>query len=272
MADGTMRISQVLSFNEPEAGPDAENGETTDGGASVNISISLDSDANTVNGVTKTTFAPGDSAYLKVMTNAVDPYRLAKSGGKTRKTATDVPLEIEDEEVTFLFTDTGEIDYPPSGGVTYSWIGNNPGVSPTFAGKEISLSREIEVGVLSCNYVTLFDRWLLESEEEGDIIVAVKVGDQVASVTVTFSNDAEEGENERSGIYDLVYYDYCDPDNVVPGIPVYMNNTLLGITDVNGRVAAGYLAQGEHYTLRHDETVDVFSSADDELSNDGVTI
>jgi hypothetical protein len=230
------------------------------------ISIALDDVAN--NGATG--FIIGTSAFLRVSRNPkTEPYTMFKSGGSLSCVGTNIPYSVTDEIVIFANTKEATLDHYPSG-FSYTWLGNNPGVSVSITGKVITLSTEA-VAVMKCSYTTYDDRWELIFDEEGQVVVVAVMDDASSYTTVTFGTAlTSEGEIPEPQYYELTVKDYCS-EEVVPAATVWLDDVEIGATDPNGIVPLGELVPGSEHTLKISKSG--YQDSDlDNLKNDTFTV
>ncbi len=241
-------------------------------GGAGELSLALDAAKNTaVYGQSKTTFAPGETAYLRVISPSETAYTTDTSMGTISAGATDVPYSYE-ENLSFLNSKTATLAYLPYNTVTHSWIGVSGG-TPTFSERVVSISTSA-VAILHCEYQMLGDRLKLVVTaadmglfESVDVIVVVTVGDSQASVTVPYS--ITEGSTEPIGI-DLEVSDFCS-DEIVAGVSVTLDGEVLGVTNENGKINLGELVPKTIHTLKMTKT-GYKDSDKDVLYNDSFTV
>jgi hypothetical protein len=233
------------------------------------VRIELDSATNEG----KTSFDVGEKAYLLVY--YVSAYQSILSGGTLNTEATKIPVEIEDEYVTFAGTSEEYLSYLPVEGVTYSWVGNDAG-APSFSGRKVILPEE-SVAVLKCSYTTLGDRISILFDEEGQVVIVVTEGDSKANITVDFVG-ADEDEVEDGVVpiaYRLKVTDYCS-GSIISEATVTITTTGAAITgeilqggstDADGEVYLGMLIPGRRYDLQISSD-GYLDSELDQLNND----
>lgn len=250
---------------------------TTGEEAGSDLSLELDSARNQeVYGVSsKTTFAPGEVAYLKLLTTSNEPYTIECSYGSARRQASDIPYPIT-ENLTFANETEATLAHLPMGSVTWDWIGNNAG-EPLFTNREVIIV-EPDVAVLHCEYDTLGDRlrllvshlqMLVSGYDEISVVVFVSQGSNSASVTVTYKT--EEGGGGEPVPVDLEVADFCDQNTLLEGVLVYVDGVEKGQTNQNGRLYIGDYVPGSEHTLTMTKT-DYRDSDSDPLANDLFTV
>lgn len=248
-------------------------GDEEDIAAEDYIRIELDSDTNSG----ESSFDVGDKAYLLVF--YVVAYQSASSGGTLNTEATKIPVEVEDEYITFAATSEAYLSYLPSGSVTYSWVGNSAG-NPSFSGRKVILPAE-SVAVLKCSYTTLGDRLSIQLDEAGMAVVVVTEGTAKGSVTVSFADADTDGVDIETVVpiaYRIKVTDYCSGD-AISGVAVTITTTGVavtgeilqgGSTDTDGEVYLGMLVPGRKYDLQM--SCDGYLRSEiDQLNNDYFT-
>jgi len=249
---------------------EAEDGGTPD------LSIALDTAKNTeVYGESKTTFAPNEPAYLKVLTSSSAAYSLYISAtGFISRSGTDIPYDIS-EDLIFAMAASANLSYTPrQSSMDWDWLGKDPGYTPLFNNKVVSVPEEI-VAVLRCDYQTLGDRWKLvipastlslEGVDSLSVAVVVVQGDNSSYCTVTYSTDG----GSTPVAVDLEVSDFCS-EEVIEGVQVYLDGVSKGTTNSNGRLYLGMLVPGTTYNLKMTKSGYVDSDSD-VLYNDSFTI
>lgn len=248
--------------------------ETEDSSAP-DLSIALDTAKNTeVYGESKTTFAPGEAAYLKVLASSDESYALHISAtGVISRSGSDIPYSIS-EDLNFAMASTVTLSHKPRvGSMNWDWLGKDPGYSPLFDGKQVSVPDDV-VAVLRCDYQTFGDRWKLsipastlslEGVDSMTVLVVAVQGNSQASCTVTY----ESAETSPIPI-DLKVSDFCS-EEVVEEVRVYLDGESKGTTNSNGRIYLGMLVPGTAYSLLM--TKDGYVDSDlDILYNDSFTV
>jgi hypothetical protein len=260
--------STRIDFADPPGVDDDGRTLTTDG-APLYISVALDEEANTVDGIVKTRFAPNDAAYVAVYTNALDPYVFGTTGGHVTPGGFKFPQEIT-EEIVFAFAADAQLARLPAAPVDWEWVGKNPGYVPRFSGRDINLAGDV-LGVLRCTYTVYFDSYAVEFDKTGQVIAAAHVPDTDARawLAIEFTDEAG-GDPARSATYQLIVKDDCT-DDVVPGADVWLDGAHIGKTSADGKVGLGFLKGGSTHALKITKT-GYFASDNDNLKNDEFTI
>jgi len=257
---GTVNTNVTVTFSAPA-------GVSTAGA----LSLSLDSEYNIkIYGQTKSTFAPGQTAYLRLL-HGGNIYTMESSIGTIDKVASNV-FYTTTENITFANTNTASLSNNPIEKVTWNWIGKDGG-QPQFDGKTITMNEAI-TGVLHCEYQVAGDRLALNvtipdmgTEIEIPALVVVTQSGNTVFQTVTFTFLAGDVGPVDTNIR---VSSYCD-DSLVIGAKVYVNNELMGETNSQGICYVGKLMPGvEHKLLvtKHDFT----PSNLDVLANDRFVI
>ena len=248
---------------------------SSDGGAFGSLSLELDADYNaSVYGQTKSSFAPGETAYLR-LTPGGGVYTMASSAGNVGRAASNVPYPVEDD-LTFANEKSASLSADPLTAVDWEWLGKSGG-TPLFDGRNVFVSAPV-TAVLHCEYTAKGDRLRLTvtsadmaGRDELPVVVSVVQGGETVSATVAFSVSDEDGGGDTDPVpVDIEVKSYCD-DSVIAGATVYINGVSVGTTNANGMVYAGYLTPGVEYSLRATHP-DFISSDTDVLSNDRFVI
>ena len=236
--------------------------------AEIQRAISLDFDTDKNAG--KTTFNPGDIAYLRLFLQSSDPYTAEVNMGEAKTSATNIHFSIDDEEVRFANIEFGYLRYRPCNDVSYRWIGKDAG-TPLFNGKKITLTQSF-VAILNCDYKTEGDRLAVNSDKVGSVLVVVIQGEEQASLVVPFVDEDGDGDGEEPTPvpYELEVKDYCT-DAVLAGVTVYFDGVDIGQTDVNGVIVLGALVPGDFHELKMAKA-GYMNSEDDRLNNDSFTV
>jgi len=249
---------QIINFSDQDSADGSGYGGS--------ITVELDDDQNLdENGNAKSSFLPdgSDQAALRVLDLEDSVYAFKSSGGGLQQLATNVPYEFE-EQLIFPETKEAYLRHIPNGAIEWEWIGNDPGVSPVFDGRTVTLSEGV-VGILKCTYTSLGVRLGLRSGSAIDILVVVTQEDNKGYCSVTFE-DAEDGETV---IYDIKVLDYCT-DEPVENATVTLNGEIKGVTSPAGILRLGELVKGEH-SLKIEKTG--YQSSDvDKLNNSKVNL
>jgi len=237
------------------------------------LSLSLDGEYNTkIYGQNRTTFAPGESAYLRLVSSMAESVQKHTSAGSLSVHSSNVP-SAQSEEITFAMSDTGQLRQKPEGGVAYSWQGNNGG-TPVFDGRQIKLPEPV-VAVLKCDYSVKGSRLRLNVSDANmsgmtnlSVVVVAVAGEQKASVTVRYSKDDVVSTDPIA--MDLQVSDFCSGDSV-GDVRVYLNGENIGVTNEAGIIHLGELLPGSTHQLRM--TRDGYIDSDnDVLHNDSFTV
>lgn len=241
--------------------------EFDDGMEKGQLSLSLDEKMNlAVYGEKKSSFLPGEAAYLRLVTTIpVDdytdkdgeqqegyPYYLHTSAGTISTIAQNIIYE-EEEIITFSMQDNANLSHKPNKILSWKWLGKDRG-TPKFSGSSVLLN-EKSVGVLKCVYNVAGYRCKLvarsrdfgsDIEEETELpvqVVAVQ-RDQIASLTVSYSGSAEEPVD-----VEILVTDFCSGDEV-DLVEVYVDGEYIGKTNARGRVYVGKMVPNSQHTLR----------------------
>ena len=258
----------TIQFSAPSGGGDPNDPGGVSGLA---LSLELDSDYNaSVYGQSKSSFAPGETAYLR-LTPGGGAYTMACSAGTVGRAASNVPYTVEDD-LTFANEKSASLSADPLNTVAWEWLGRSGG-TPLFNGRSVSVASPV-TAVLHCEYTASGDRLRLTvtsadmgGRDELPVVVSVVRDGETASVTVTFSTNIDEDGGDTDPVpVDIEVKSYCD-DSVIAGATVYINGVSVGTTNANGMVYAGILTPGVEYALRVTHP-DFISSDTDVLSND----
>lgn len=256
----TVNASAALFFQDPSDTPGAD------------IALDLDEEKNRqVYGQSKTTFAPGETAYLRLISSSDAAYTLLSSAGSLSRAASRVPY-AEEENLFFSQEKTARLRHLPRGGVSWQWLGHSAG-TPLFAGRSVSINSPA-VAVLNCQYETLGDRFRLrvsaaqmEGHSDFEVNAVAVQGDQSASCRVRFS--VEEGGGEPQPV-DLQVRDFCSGEDVEE-VEVFLDGAFIGKTSASGRIYLGMLIPGSVHQLKMVRAGYVDSDLD-VLHNDSFTV
>lgn len=198
--------------------PDANSDKDT--GAS--IELSLDEDGNTespahfeidketgkdvwIDAKVKTTFAFGDTAYLKLIrTDKTTPYEMAVSFGTIAYVGAGFSY-LQAETVEFANAKEADLGKEPFDGmVQWKWNGKVPNTTVSIVGKKITLGEVVKAGILECTYRVEGERWALKCPfpslpvltEQPIKVVAIQ-GKLNASTNVTFVSQEKKEEEQR---------------------------------------------------------------------------
>lgn len=248
---------------------------------SEDFSLSLDKEKNTeVYGEeNKSTFAPSESAYLKLIHSSEDEYQLFVSAGKVNKSASDVLYPMS-ENVIFAATRQGNLTYIPIQSVTWAWMGKSPG-NPLFSRRSIRIEipsgtpadEFIPVGVLQCEYNTNGDRLKLtvtSSDLVGfdtmDVLVVAIQGENKATTTISY----DTGLGGEPVPINLLVKDFCS-DEKVNDVDVYLDGVYVGETNGNGKIYLGMMVPNTIHQLKMTRSGYIDSDLD-VLHNDSFTV
>lgn len=223
----------------------------------------------------KIKFAPGETAYLKLLRSSDESYEIYTSAGVASRSARNLMYPMS-EDVVFPATKYGELDHAPNGGVDWVWMGKNAG-DPLFNGRNIRLNLRYEgavpVGILRCEYETKGDRLKLrvESDDMGDfdvmdVLVVVVQGENIEYTQVTY--DTEEGGDPIP--VNLLVKDFCSDDNV-DEVEVYLDGSYVGKTNMDGKIYLGELVPRSLHDLKMTKSGYIDSDLD-VLHNDSFTV
>lgn len=235
------------------------------------LSLSLDEDKNRETyGQSKSSFAPGEAAYLKLLPTMKN-YDLYSSTGTIKTSAKRIAYEIS-EDISFTMSKSAALQYFPSGSVSWEWIGNAP-ESPLFTGKTVTIGSPA-VAILRCTYNVLGDRLKLTVNQaemgdydEIDVTVVAVSGESQASATVSYG-----GEAGVPHPVDLEVSSFCREEEVVEGVEVFIDGESKGTTNSNGLIYIGDLVPGSVHQLKMINK-DGFKDSDrDPLYNDEFTV
>lgn len=252
-------------------------GPGSDGG----LFLALDKEKiRSVYGEDKSSFIPGEAAYLRLFSMPDTPYYLHSSAGSLSVVAREVPYPQE-ENIVFSWEAERDLSFVPDSSVDWKWMGRSAG-NPLFAGTKITLPEiEVEdgapeqkpVGVLNCKYTVMGDRLKLfvpasamSGFESIEVNVVAVQGQNVASLTVAYS----------TGLYgepvpvDLSVSDFCSNEHVWD-VMVFIDGEYMGKTNANGTIYLGMMAPGSIHQLKM--TREGYIDSDlDVLHNDSFTV
>lgn len=219
---------------------------------------------------TKSTFAPSEIAYLKLLPSSTQkPYTLGSSLGNLGLANSGIVYDYE-EDINFILENKGELSFIPYGSVSYRWIGNDGG-TPSFADGIINLPSDV-IGILRCTYTVLGDRLKLtnadfEDNTYGVLCLAIYSPDDITSMTVNFDRGVEPSEV----FLEVQVVDMCTGDPV-PNALVQVEGIDSGYTDDDGLILLNQkVVTGQEYDIR--VTADDYVSTDlDFIRNDSFTI
>jgi hypothetical protein len=252
-----------------------------------------------VKNVGKTSFAPGDIAYIRVYPGGFRPDRYITMGNST-SVGSGVD-EIDDECVTFVRSDSGSKQYY-SERCSFEWLGryrivdnrdskniykdsdsdskggsSSSGFSTEFVkvrfdGWDIYVS-EVVSGIMKLTYDALYDLWSLTCSEEATVLVEAellghpKFGDMYGSIIVDFT-----AETTIRDCF-ITVKDACT-GSIVAGASIGLGTpggVKSFVTDAAGRAHVGQLMTGASYPI--DVSAYGYQSSNaDRLANDSITI
>ncbi len=225
------------------------------------ISVELDDLANEGN----SDFAPGDTAFLRVHRWPQDIYAGFTNANSLSKVATGVVYQVTEETIVWTNEQEKTLDFRPSGGVDYSWVGADPGINISFSGKKIIASNIIKAAVMLATYKTVGDRWSVSANFEGRAVIVMIMGDVDSATQISFGGDAIEPVD-----YNLEVVDYCTGDILV-GATVWFDGVDIGQTNNLGIIFLGLLQPGSQHTLKIIKAGYLDSDVDN-IKNDSFTV
>ena len=252
-----LTASVEFEFADPEADLD------------ISLSLVLDSEENN----DKSTFDFGETAYFLCYHTNDTARSYTCSDGSINREASNLSVDVKDEEVSFQNSKTAKLKYLPIASVTRSWIGKGGG-SPIFNGRTITFVEEA-LGILICSYETAADRVGLSNvNTAGTILVSVTQTvdskDYSDTSQAVFEDSGDEDTAKEPVPYDLNVKDYCEDTNVV-GVEIILDGVSLGNTDSSGSKYLGLLVPGSTHSLKMVKTGYIDSDVD-KLANDAFTI
>lgn len=110
----------------------------------------------------KSQFPPGSAVYILLYKANVTGVTVVPSDGACSLYGAEIPITITNELVTCANTDEFNIQFPPTGPVTFTWFGANPGApaGPSGGTKFKFAEKKITVGYAS--YTTYAQPYVLE--------------------------------------------------------------------------------------------------------------
>lgn len=224
-----------------------------------------------VYGESKTTFAPGEAAYFKLIRSSSEAYTLYSSMGSLTRAASQIAYDVS-ENIIFELTRYASLSHFPRENVTWQWLGTNAGI-PVFNGRMAKIS-QAAVAVLKCSYQSTGDRLklIVTSNNMGDlaeaeVAVVVLQGTKKVSATVTYTDEAGEGDPVP---LDLSVKDFCSGESVGE-VEVFLDGSSIGFTNANGRIYLGMLSPGSVHQLKMTRAGYIDSDLD-VLHNDSFTV
>ena len=206
-----------------------------------------------------------ETGCVRVFRATSDPVSYKTSGGgDITVVAMDLPLAIT-ETIEFRNSNLATLSYLPAGAVVATWIGTDRG-SQSFNGKKVTVPSAV-VGVLSCNYTTLYDKICAPCSVSEILICATQLTTTTCKSITCATTTAPPSTPVA---YEMVVKDYCS-DEVIPAVTVFLDGLNLGETDAQGVISLGALIPGSTHTLRM--TKDGYTASDaDNLSNDSFVV
>ncbi|MDQ7832032.1 MAG: hypothetical protein RDU30_09880 [Desulfovibrionaceae bacterium] len=145
---------------------------TSDGDGSISIEVDADRTG-------KTSFAPGDTVFLRVTASV--PYTLRATSGILALVEEGVVETPEAETVAFAQEETAGADKQVATVENFEWYGLAPGdIEPDGAGG-LALSGGAGFGVASVEYTTRFDLWQYTPGDLGDEFPALILAEEVVA-------------------------------------------------------------------------------------------
>lgn len=231
-----------LPDSGPSEGGDDDSYEQS-GGDGDYLSVELDDDHNEG----KTTFCPGDDAYITVFHSPGQDVTINAAIGNIKKLLSSVPVEIE-ESVNCDNSSSVNLKYEPNGNINIVW---SPPVSSAYTidGRTVTLASPV-FSIATITYETLTDVLMLNGiSETTEIRVLANMGDVTSAMTVSFlcdSEDTPDGEEDEIAITTA----FCDTGNPVSGVQVWINNVYQGSSNSQGIVNIGLRTIGDVVTAR----------------------
>lgn len=241
--------------------------------------FSLDLDKNKIleaYGVdNKSTFAPEETAYLRLIRSSDEEYNLYVSAGVIN-TATRNIHYSKSEDIAFPATRTESLANIPLKSVTWAWMGKAPG-EPLFSRRNIRLSLAsddiVPVGILRCEYEVNGDRLNLKVTaddmggwDEMEVLVVAIQGERKATTRVKY----DTGLGGDPVPINLLVKDFCSDEKIVD-VDVYLDGEYVGQTNGTGKIYLGMLVPSSVHNLKMTKTGYVDSDLD-VLHNDSFTV
>jgi len=172
-------------------------------------------------------------------------YDVIASAGTIYKSGVNIPIE-KSVKITFANSDSGVLPDPPENAVSWSWIGDDPGLTPLFNGIKITLQRPV-TAILQCEYQIVCDRWIVTYDQAVDVVCVAVMGAEQSSTTVSFTDDdTPAGEPEEMALRAK----NCETGEPVPGVSVWVDNQHIGVTGSEGLISIGLRAVGDIVAVR----------------------
>lgn len=223
----------------------------------------------------KSTFAPEETAYLKLLRSSDEEYNLYVSAGVIEKATRNIYYP-QSEYVAFPATRTATLTNIPQKSVTWAWMGKAPG-EPLFSRRNIRLRLSsddiVPVGIMKCEYNTKGDRLKLKvtSDDMGDwdemevLVVAIQ-GDRKTTMRVKY----DTGLGGEPVPINLLVKDFCSDEKIID-VEVYLDGVFIGTTGGTGKIYLGELIPSTQHNLKMTKTGYVDSDKD-VLHNDTFTV
>jgi len=230
----------------------------------VGFNLELDDERNN----DKTTFAPGESAYIRVYPGGLSPSSNTSMGIITKVASNTVRMVPPTDYEFMVFARDSEKDfgYLCTELVDVKWCGFIPNVSPQFSELKVSFSEPVSC-VMKVQYKTSYDLWRLSNVNiPCKVLVEAIKDERYGSLVVDFTIADEEAIQE-SQTY-ITVKDACT-QQIIPGAVIIFEGTEY-IADSNGRVDLGVLESGT-YPIKI--TAEDYQDSDsDRIGNDELVI
>lgn len=245
------------------------------------FNLSLDSEkiAEVYGQTDKSSFAPNESAYLKLIRSSNEAYQLFVTAGKISTVIRNTLYPVS-ETVIFAASSLEDLNYIPIKNVTWDWIGRSPG-TPLFSGKGVKIESPsnvskdsfVPIGVLQCSYnvngdclkLTVLDSDMSEVDKMDVLVIAIQ-GENKAYTQVSF----DKGTGGAPIPINLLVKDFCSDANVVD-VDVYLDGSFIGKTNGNGKIYLGDLVPNTIHDLKMTKSGYIDSDLD-VLYNDSFTV
>ncbi len=241
-ADGDGDDESELPDSGPSEAGDEDEYEQS-GGDGVYLTIGLDEDHNEG----KTTFCPGDDAFLIVYHSPGQDVAIGSAIGNIKEKLTSVPIEIE-EVINCDNSSSINLRYEPVGNIAITWA---PPVSTAFtiSGRTVTLAQPV-FSIATITYETLTDIWMLNGiTEESSVRVLANMGETTSAMTVSFLCDAEDTPDGELVDETVEAYD-CTTGDPVSGVKIWIEGQYQGSTNSSGICSIGERTVGEVLTVR----------------------
>lgn len=264
-----------LTVNFVRPAGDGGSGDDPGNGGTFTIALSLDAakNAEVYGQESKTTFAPGETAYILAAPSGV--YVLTASAGTIKAEGTGIPKSVT-ESVTFANSRAATLPSTPMGAVSWEWQGRSGG-TPLFTGANVTVPVAV-TGVLKCTYAVAVSRFSLtltttdmNGAAELSVLVVAEMAGQSGELSVDFGESEGDGGggDEADVPVEILVTDYCTGDPI-PGARVYVAGKTL-TTNAAGLVYVGLLTAGQTIPIRC--TATHFEDTDqDILNNDSFVV